>query len=653
MMKDGRTMTEDVRARDGSGISRVRGTALTVAGSTVVPIALAFPSGAYFPSAWGWISLIALWALALALLLGAPTFGTTDRAFLALFGLFVALVGFTAFWSSTTPALRELERDLAYLAVAATAVALVRRANVTVIIGGLCAGITLVSIYSLATRLFPNRFGTYDPVAVYRLAAPVGYWNALGILTTIGILLTLGLIARVQSAVVRAVGCAAIVILATTLYFSYSRGALLALGIALVVLFAFDPRRLQGAVALLAAMPAAGVAILYASHQDALTRQHAAAIEAASAGRRLALALLILLGFASVLGLGLHVATTRMAPSRHVRTTFAAAAGAAVILACAAGLIAYGSPLRVASRAWHSFTAPPPKQADLNQRLLSFSSNGRIDLWRLSWRDAKAHPLLGTGAGSFEQRWLRGRSIAMKVRDGHSLYLEVLGELGVFGLVLIVLTLALPLLAARRARRHPFAPFVLAAYVALVVHAGVDWDWEMPVLIVPGLIIAAALLAWARPNDAAPLSRRVRTGLLGALAVAMVFAFITLVGNMSLAQASNAAGKGDWLKSAKDARRANAWAPWSSEPYRLLGEAQLSESETKSAIASFNKAIAKSPDDWSLWFDLARATTGNAQHAALRRAKQLNPLSPEIAELQKEINAQTVITVVPKSPAHP
>jgi len=39
-----------------------------------------------------------------------------------------------------------------------------------------------------------------------------------------------------------------------------------------------------------------------------------------------------------------------------------------------------------------------------------------------------------------------------------------------------------------------------------------------------------------------------------------------------------------------------------------------------------NKAIAKSPGDWNLWFDLARATTGKGQRQALQHAKQLNPL---------------------------
>jgi hypothetical protein len=55
----------------------------------------------------------------------------------------------------------------------------------------------------------------------------------------------------------------------------------------------------------------------------------------------------------------------------------------------------------------------------------------------------------------------------------------------------------------------------------------------------------------------------------------------------------------------------------------------------------------KSPAAWTLWFDLARATTGAAQRQALDHAARLNPLSPEIAELRREIAAEKVINVGP------
>jgi hypothetical protein len=642
------SLSEPLPAASGTSVHRFSGGALPLVGSAALAIAIGAASGGYFPSSWGWISLVALWAVALAFLLDAPRFARRDVLLLSFFALFVAWVGLSALWSSATPALREFERGLAYLAVAFAALVLVRRTNATLILGGLCSGIVLLCSYSLATRLFPNRIGTYDPVAVYRLAAPVGYWNTLGILAAIGILLAVGLLARLPSAVVRALAGASVVVLSTTLYFTYSRGALLALGVALVVLLAFDVARLQAAVAVLVAAPAAATGVLLASREHALTRQHAAIGAAVSAGHRLAIALALLFVLGAALGVAFHYGSARFVVPQRLRSAFGVVLAAGAVAVCLIGVVTYGSPIHIASRAWHSFTAPPPKtQTNLNSRLFNFSSNGRIDLWRSSWHDAKAHPLAGTGAGSFEQRWLRNRPAALKVRDGHSLYMEVLGELGVIGLLLIVLALAVPLGAAVRARRHPFVPFALAAYVALIVHAGVDWDWEMPVLIVPGLIIAASLLVWARREDAAPLSYRARVVLLGVVGLAMVFALITLVGNMSLSQASNAAGNGNWAKSAKDARRAHTWAPWSSEPYRLLGEAELGQGDTKAAIASFNQALGKSPGDWNVWFDMARATTGRPQQQALARAARLNPLSPEIAELRREIAAEKVITVVP------
>ena len=57
---------------------------MAVAGAALVPIAVGAASGGYFPSAWGWISLVALWVAALALLLGTPQLGRRDTAFLAL-----------------------------------------------------------------------------------------------------------------------------------------------------------------------------------------------------------------------------------------------------------------------------------------------------------------------------------------------------------------------------------------------------------------------------------------------------------------------------------------------------------------------------------------------------------------------------------------
>jgi Flp pilus assembly protein TadD len=170
------------------------------------------------------------------------------------------------------------------------------------------------------------------------------------------------------------------------------------------------------------------------------------------------------------------------------------------------------------------------------------------------------------------------------------------------------------------------------------VHAGVDWDWQVPAVTLAALVCAAVLLG-ASPA-AVRVGRRSRGGVVAVTLALTCFAFVSLVGNIELSRAANAARAGDWSRSAAHARRARTWEPWSPQPWQLLGVAQLATGDATSAQASLRKAIAKDGNDWELWFDLARATTGAPQTAALARAAKLNPRSPEIAELRKEIAGQ-------------
>jgi len=73
----------------------------------------------------------------------------------------------------------------------------------------------------------------------------------------------------------------------------------------------------------------------------------------------------------------------------------------------------------------------------------------------------------------------------------------------------------------------------------------------------------------------------------------------------------------------------------------LLGEAQLGEGQTHAAQASFRQAIYKDSGDWSLWLDLARASTEKEQASALAHASRFDPLSPEVAEFKSELGTQS------------
>ncbi|HET8652133.1 MAG TPA: O-antigen ligase family protein, partial [Gaiellaceae bacterium] len=288
--------------------------------------------------------------------------------------------------------------------------------------------------------------------------------------------------------------------------------------------------------------------------------------------------------------------------------------------------------------AYDAFTTPPEPPIDLRERLFTLTGSYRPEVWKEAWNEYMDHPVLGGGAGTYEQYWNEHRPIDHKVRDGHNLYLETLGELGPVGLAALLLALAAPFAAAVGARRHPLAAGAFGAYVAYLVHAGVDWDWELPAITVAALACGAALIALRARGGAelVPGGRlRVAAGVVAGCTAAA--AFVGLVGSSALAASDDAAvaSPPDWNKSASEARKAQDWAPWSSEPWQRLGEAQLVQGNLAGARESFRKAIEKEPGDWLLWLRFAEASPGAERKRALREAERLNPLSGEIREFRQ------------------
>ena len=130
----------------------------------------------------------------------------------------------------------------------------------------------------------------------------------------------------------------------------------------------------------------------------------------------------------------------------------------------------------------------PPGGTDLRTRLTNVGNNGRREHWNVALDTGDREPWRGVGAGTYRLYWERDRPAPPhKVVDAHALSLEVRAELGWIGLVLLVIALLVPLVvAASRLRgpgRHAHGAF-LAAAIALLLHAQVDWDWEMPVLFI-------------------------------------------------------------------------------------------------------------------------------------------------------------------------
>jgi O-antigen ligase/polysaccharide polymerase Wzy-like membrane protein len=144
--------------------------------------------------------------------------------------------------------------------------------------------------------------------------------------------------------------------------------------------------------------------------------------------------------------------------------------------------------------------------------IAGFVTENRIRYWKVAWADYRDHPVLGSGSGTFGDYWLAHGPGPGFTRTAHSLYLQSLAELGPLGLVLVLTVVAVPLLALR-GRRDSVVGAAAAGYVAYVVHAGMDWDWEMPAVTLAGLFCGAAVLVATRPDVVPPLRPPARIAL--------------------------------------------------------------------------------------------------------------------------------------------
>lgn len=645
-----RSLTTTFRSRRSLLDAPLSGAAQAAAGGRLVALvvlvfltALGAANGGYFPGAWGWAALVLAWLAGLALVLDDGA--AIGRPGIALVGLFAALSGWTllsAVWSSNvTQTVLETQRSLVYLAGVLAAL-LIGRRSPGALLAGTWGAIVLLAGYGLLARLFPDRLGGIDPISGYRLSSPIGYWNSLGLLAGMGALLALGLAARSRSRALRAVASASVVPLVATLYFTFSRGGWIASAAGLAVLFVFDRRRLQLLTVAVAIAPWVALGVWLASRKPALTHQFSDFAAMTQQGHALAPLLVLAAAGAALAGLAVALLESRLTPPRIARASVGAATALALVAAVVVVSVRYGSPVSIARHAWGSFAARPPATgANLNDRLFNFSGSGRVTQWRVAWRQVEAHPVLGDGAGTYEQFWNQHQPVAGKIRNVHNLYLEALSTLGPLGLALLVAALAIPLACFRRARAEPLAAAALAAYVAFLLHAVADWDWQITSVALAALVCGVAIvLAGGSRRREPPLARRGRVVTLAAVAVLAAAAVYGIAGRIALARVSDAARQGRLAAVATEAGRASALMPWSSEPWQRAGEAQLQAGKLAAARASLQKAIAADSRNWQLWLDLAEASDGRQRAGALDRAEQLSPRSPEVAAYR-----QTLISV--------
>jgi O-antigen ligase len=583
--------------------------------------------GGYFSQSWGWIALAFLVPTTVVVILERATVpGRFRIAFAGLMGALAVWIALSSLWSiSSSASVREVERMLVYVAVALALALVLRRGDTTAVLAGAGIGISLISGYALVTRLFPDRLGTYDPIVSYRLAEPVGYWNALGLLATMGSLVVLGFVAHARRRLVVAVGGLLVPVLATTLYFTFSRAAWVALGVGLLVTVALDPRRLRyTCCAVVVSLPAIAC-VTYASHLEALTTEHAPAVAAAREGHRLAFVVVGAAVVCAASALGARFFAAKVPASRLTRRAFDVALAAVAMIAAAAVLIAVGGPVAGVHKIEGRFKSQIVGTVDLNQRLFSISGTGRSSQYRISWNAARDRPIGGYGAGTFEYLWYEHRPDLLVVRDGHSLYLDTLAELGVVGLALLAAALLVLAMGGIRARRARLAASGVAAFIAWVAASAVDWHWEMVGVTLTALVVAGAAMLASERRALPAVTFGTRLGLVGVTGTLSVLAVWSLVGNQALFAGREAVARKNWSDARKDARLARDLLPWSYEPLVVLGDADAGAGNRQGALQAYRDAVDRDPRNWIAWLRLAQVTTGAERAAAYDRVHQLNP----------------------------
>ena len=458
------------------------------------PTALAFFSGGFFDRP-RLIAGIAAWGLVVVAAVLAPRplpASTAGRAALAGLFLLTAWTALSLIWAPLGGrAQDDLQRLLLYLAYFTATLALLRGPVVrrwlepAVVLGAL----TVVG-YGLAERLLPglielDRSGT----AKGRLEQPLTYWNAEGAVAAMGLVLAVRIAGDPRrSRALRGAAAAAGVPLALGVYLSFSRGALAAVAAGLIVLIALAPDlrpQLRSAVSILGTGTAAG---LVASRFP--TVESLAVGQQGDAGDGLLmLAALVLLSLAAAAILIREPRRERRQPSLRVSRPAAVLALSVVALLVAA--IAYaaleGRPQGIS-----------PERTVGAERLGSIDSN-RYRYWQVALESWADRPLIGLGSGGFRVAWLKERDRVDQAADAHSLYVETAAELGVVGLGLLALFLAGVAWGLVCLHRLDAAAAAgpAAAIAAWAIHAGLDWDWEMPALTLMALLLGAAALAWS------------------------------------------------------------------------------------------------------------------------------------------------------------
>ncbi len=613
---------------------------------------LSFGQGGFFPSTTGFAAIGFAAALVLRTTLAEHPFSGFNRRLaiplLALAGL-GAWQLVSALWShDTARALDEYDRTLLYL-LAMTLFGSLPTSIIRLrwLIRALAAGMTAVCLAALLSRVLPHFWPTGTGNFASRLNYPLTYWNALGLFAAIATILLAHLASsQREHPAVRVLGAALIPATAATALLTFSRGGI-AVGVVGIVAYLVlgRPRGFVGAA--VSAVPTSAIAVHSAYAANLLATNTPTSPGAVAQGRHVAITVgwcMLAAGALRAVMLipdhwlaGLVDAPGRWRiPSRTISISAAATALVAVLVLVVSGF---------AGREYDKFAHPtPPSQGQTRDRLGSIANDNRIPLWKIAFNAFRARPLSGYGAGSYEVLAAQHRPTEGfgSVIHAHSLYLQTLAELGVVGFLLLVMVLLgiLGLLAARiRGPDRTVYAVVFAAGLAWAVHAGVDWDWEMPAVTLWLFVAGGAALASTvqrAPKAQAELRNRhpITIGWL-VLAVAPL-----LVGGsyLRLRASGRALATGNCVQARRDALSSISLLAVRPEAYSIISVCDLQLGFPVDGLKAAQKAVHYEKNNWNYRYvlSIALAANGSDPRPTAQQTRRMNPLEPIV---QDEVGA--------------
>lgn len=628
---------------------RLDQTAALIAPSVLI-VGLALAGGGFEVPARH-IAGLGVWLLVVALLaLGTATRAAFARPFFWTSGLLCGLAllsALSSLWSGSMElSVIEADRVLVYLGffLAAFLIAQTdeRRQRFA---EGIAIAVTLVAFLGLGSRLLPDLLSVGNSLgAGARLRYPLGYWNANGAMFGIAIALLLWNSRRSSWVALRWISVGAMPAVLLALYFTYSRGGLLALLVAVGCLLALSRDRLwllaTLAIGVVGALPAVLAVQARRSLADSIANQ-------AAVDQGLTVFWILLAGTALALALfaGLRLIERRQGTLTGHAVRLSQSPVLLKRLAIAGAVVAFVVAIAVGGRAWDQFSNSDlqfPNQPE--KHFGELSGAGRHDFYRVAVDSFGEKPLLGSGAGTYEFSWERLRSIDVPVHNAHSLYLEMFSELGlvggllVLGLVGVLLWTGFGAWRAAVGAQRELCAALLAAMVAFAVGAAFDWFWEIAAL---GAVffLAAGVLVGVRCAQlaAGETGRKGDTRRYGLAVTGLALAWIAAIGLVGpllvqheLKSSQRAAADADLASAVSHASTARSIEPWAASPYVQLGLLAQLQGELPVAAERLTQAIEREDRNWQLYYLRSKVEheAGEAARAQadLAKAAELNPL---------------------------